>query len=74
MLTIQYLGEEHSLSAALIHARTSRRVTMREVALVTGMNHSTIVTIEHGLANPNAANLVALCRYFNLDMSTLEDV
>jgi transcriptional regulator with XRE-family HTH domain len=74
LLTIQYLGEEHSLVAAFVHARRSRQATVRDIEKYTGVNHETVTAIETRRNNPGAVNLIALCRYYNLDMATLEDV
>jgi transcriptional regulator with XRE-family HTH domain len=49
-----------TLGQALKKARTNKGQSLRELAKVTGLSHSFISDIEHGLSKPSIDNLVKL--------------
>ena len=65
-------GEFHrSLAEALKAQRTSRGMTQEQVAEAVGVSRQAVSKWENGTAEPSTSNLLALARFYGVDLNEL---
>lgn len=58
--------KKNTMSTILKNLRLEKKITQRELAQITGLSISSIISYENGLREPNSKAMAALERYFDV--------
>lgn len=70
---MQYPSEINSLAVAIDIARRSQRMTLDDVAKMTGVDRSQISRFTHGRFKTASQNLQKVCKYLQIDASAFSN-